>query len=321
MSARLAPSLWRSSVRRCSGGPLVIHDLRVAYTVWGFLDPAAPQNWWRSVVAASRACTSPCTHYPELLGGGRCGAGGHPAPRSGRGRRLTPPTGATCWPCELDPDGRPFIAIAAVPAAVAAVRRRPLLALLLGVLPAAMAAFFRDPDRRPDLGGPVDPDLVVAPADGRVLHVGEPQPGVAPGGAWQQVAIFLSVTDVHINRSPYGGRVTSVTYRPGRFHTAFSDASGLDNERSEITLEADAAGSTLGWWRSARSSASWPVGSSPRARPGDVVATGDRIGLMKFGSRMDVFVPPGVELLVAVGDKTVAGETPLARWTAAADAS
>ena len=219
----------------------------------------------------------------------------------------------------LDPDGRPFIALAAIPAAVAALSRKPAVALGLGLLPVAVGAFFRDPERRPDAEPIVDRDLVLAPADGKVMHAGPPEPGVAPPGDWQQISIFLSVADVHINRAPYGGRIESVTYRPGRFLTAFSPESALENERSEITVVADVDGDerTLVFRQVVGLLARRVV---TRVAPGDTVATGERIGLMKFGSRMDVFVPPGVELLVAKGNKTVAGETPLARWIPGATA-
>jgi phosphatidylserine decarboxylase len=214
---------------------------------------------------------------------------------------------------QLDPDGRPFIAGAAIPAALAAVSRRPGLALALGALPVAVGAFFRDPDRLPDRTPVTDPNLILAPADGRVMHVGEPEPGIAPEGDWQQIAIFLSVADVHINRAPWGGRVTDVTYRPGKFLTAFSPASGVENERSEITVTREVGGveRTIIFRQVVGLLARRVV---TRVEPGDEIVTGQRIGLMKFGSRMDVFVPPEVELLVEKKEKTVAGETPLARW-------
>jgi len=214
---------------------------------------------------------------------------------------------------KLDNDGTPFIATAFAPTMVAlGLRRRPVAAALL-VLPLGVAAFFRDPDRRHDRSpAPLD-DVVLAPADGKVMHAGEPEPGVAPAGEWQQISIFLSLADVHINRAPYGGTVTEVTYRPGRYRTAFSSASALDNERSEITVERTVGGEER------RIVFRQVVGLLARrvvtrVAPGDEVATGERIGLMKFGSRMDVFVPPGLELLVGKGDTTVAGETVLARW-------
>ena len=213
----------------------------------------------------------------------------------------------------LDRDGYPFIALASIPALIAAAVRRRGLALALSVLPVAVGAFFRDPDRRPDHGAPFSADDVVSPADGRVMHAGDPIPGTAPDGVWQQVSIFLSVADVHINRSPYGGRITDVTYRPGKFHAAFKAESAHENERSEITVTraVDGAPRTVVFRQIVGVMARRVV---TRIGPGDDVATGERIGLMKFGSRMDVFVPPEVELLVAEGDRVVAGETTLGRW-------
>jgi phosphatidylserine decarboxylase len=215
-------------------------------------------------------------------------------------------------PVKLDSDGHPFIAAAAVPAGLAALAGQRRLVAGLLVLPLAVAAFFRDPDRGPDDGTPVPDDLLVSPADGKVMHVGVPQEGVAPDGEWQQVAIFLSLADVHINRAPYGGRVTEVTYRPGRFLAAFKAESALENERSEITVERTVHGITR------RIVFRQIVGLLARrvvtrVAPGDEIATGERIGLMKFGSRMDVFLPARAEILVHVGPHVVAGETVLAR--------
>lgn len=217
----------------------------------------------------------------------------------------------------LDPDGYPFIALAAAPSLVAEACGRTRLALTLGVLPLAMAAFFRDPDRRPDQVAPdaeaFGPDDVVSPADGRVMHVGEPLPGTAPAGEWQQVSIFLSVTDVHINRTPYGGEVTDVTYRPGRYHAAFKAESAHENERSEITV-ARVVGDDVRTVVFRQIVGVMARRVVTRVVPGQVLRTGERIGLMKFGSRMDVFVPPEVELLVVPRQKVVAGETLLGRW-------
>jgi len=207
--------------------------------------------------------------------------------------------------------------VAAAPALVARACGRRRLAVVLGVLPVAMAAFFRDPDRRPDqvAGDAFGPDLVVAPADGRVMHVGEPLDGTAPAGEWQQVSIFLSVTDVHINRTPYGGEVTDVTYRPGRYLAAYKAESAHENERSEITV-ARVVGADVRTVVFRQIVGVLARRVVTRVRPGQVLRTGERIGLMKFGSRMDVFVPPEVELAVAPRQRVVAGETVLGRWPA-----
>lgn len=217
---------------------------------------------------------------------------------------------------KFDRDGLPFVGIAAIPALLAVVGRRRRLALALSTLPVGVGLFFRDPDRTPDSTTVSDPDAVLAPADAKVMHVGEPQPDTAPdGGTWQQIVMFLSVADVHINRSPVGGTVESVTYHPGRFLAAFKAESGAENERSEIVVvdEVDGHRRRVVFRQIVGLLARRVV---TRVRPGDVLAPGQRIGLMKFGSRMDVFLPPEVEVLVGVGDRTIAGETVIARWPA-----
>ena len=212
----------------------------------------------------------------------------------------------------IDRAAGPAVAVSAVPAALAALAGRRRSALSLLALPAGVAAFFRDPDRTPD-HRQVDSDLVLAPADGRVMYAGPAQDEVAPLGEWQQVSIFLSVFDVHINRTPYGGTVEEVTYRPGKWHAAYRFESATENERSEITVSDTVDGEVR------RVVFRQIVGLVARrvvtrVQKGDVLRTGQRIGLMKFGSRMDVFVPPHVELTSAVGDRTVAGETVIGRW-------
>lgn len=213
----------------------------------------------------------------------------------------------------IDPAGRPAIGIATVPAAVAALAGKRRTTLALSLLPAAVAAFFRDPDRRVDTD-PAHPSEILSPADGKVMHAGEPQPGVAPEGDWLQVAVFLSVLDVHINRSPAAGVVKSVTYRPGRWLAAYSAASATENEVSEITLAVPVAGTEqpLVFRQIVGLLARRVV---TRVTPGQVIQAGQRIGLMKFGSRMDVFVPRGCSLEVSRGDRVIAGETVIARWS------
>ena len=181
--------------------------------------------------------------------------------------------------------------------------------------PLGVAAFFRDPDRTPD-HRQVDRDLVLAPADGKVMYVGPGQVGVAPPGAWQQVSIFLSLFDVHINRTPYGGRVEEVTYRPGQVARRLP-LRERDRERAQRDHPGRHGRRRGAPGRVPPDRRAWsPAGWSPESRPGDVLRTGQRIGLMKFGSRMDVFVPPHVELVAVAGDRTVAGETVIARWPA-----
>jgi phosphatidylserine decarboxylase len=170
-------------------------------------------------------------------------------------------------------------------------------------LGAFFAFFFRDPERT----SPADANVVLSPADGRVLVAGATLPGAPPDGDWQQISIFLSPMDVHVNRVPAAGKVTRVLYRPGRFLVASRKEAATENERSEIWI--DHGGQTV--------VARQIVGFLARrvvcrATVGDEVRAGDRFGVMKFGSRMDVFLPPSATIRVAVGDMVRGGETVIA---------
>jgi phosphatidylserine decarboxylase len=203
---------------------------------------------------------------------------------------------------KIDRAGIPFIAGALAPAAALAVTRRPVLAASFGLLGGFFAYFFRDPDRHV----PADPSLVVAPADGRVMIAGPTDGRWAPPGDWKQITIFLSPMDVHINRTPVSGRITRIDYRPGKFLPAY-DAGSNDNELNEIWI--DHEGQTVVIRQVVGILARRIV---CRVLEGQTLARGERIGLMKFGSRMDVFLPPHAELRVGVGERVVAGETVLA---------
>jgi phosphatidylserine decarboxylase len=148
--------------------------------------------------------------------------------------------------------------------------------------------------------------LIVSPADGRVIVAGPSDPATSPPGQWQQIAIFLSPLDVHINRSPAAGRVTRIEYKPGRFLPAYDKQAG-ENEANEVWL--DANGKPVVFRQVVGVLARRIV---CRIEEGQEVERGERVGLMKFGSRMDVFLPLDAELLVTVGQPVVAGETVLA---------
>lgn len=205
---------------------------------------------------------------------------------------------------KIDSAALPFVAIAAIPAVVALMAGAPaVVAVLLWLLPVAVALFFRDPERV----SPADRTLVLSPADGRVMHAGPARPNEAPPGDWLQVTVFLSVLDVHINRTPVAGRVERVEYIPGSFKAAFKHDSHA-NERSEIWIDHDGVPIVV----------RQVVGLLARrvvcrVKPGDTLSPGQRIGLMKFGSRMDVFVPSSATLRVAQGARVVAGVTEIAR--------
>ncbi|MEI4272011.1 phosphatidylserine decarboxylase [Klenkia sp. LSe6-5] len=223
----------------------------------------------------------------------------------------------------IDPAGWPFITVPLAPAAALGVLgrvtgRRAARAAgwsLLG-LSAYMTLFFRDPQRRCDTTAP-DPDDVLSPADGVVMVAGPAQPGVAPepapAGGWQQVSIFLSVVDVHVNRSPYRGTVTSTSHTRGSFLAAYRAESAHENERSEIWL---ADGDRTVVFRQLVGVLARRIVT--RTSAGEVLGTGERMGLMKFGSRMDVFLPAEAELAVTKGARVRGGETVIARFTAPA---
>jgi phosphatidylserine decarboxylase len=192
---------------------------------------------------------------------------------------------------------------AAIPAVVSGLWAPGLVTVVLALLPLGMAAFFRDPARH----SPTAPGLVLAPADGTIRYAGEAPADGAPAGTWRQITIFLSLTDVHINRTPVAGRVTRVDFVPGGFRPAYRE-DAWRNEHSEIWI--DAGGTPIVTRQVVGVLARRVV---CRVQAGQALAPGARIGLMKFGSRMDVFVPPSATLAVARGDRVRAGETVIAR--------
>ena len=204
----------------------------------------------------------------------------------------------------LDSAGYPFIGGALAIAVVAAAAAGWPWALPFASLALFFAFFFRDPERRPPGD---DEDAVLSPADGRVMIAGPALPDATPPGTWQQVTIFLSPMNVHVNRIPVSGRVTRVSYTRGKFLPAYREDAGSANERSEIWI--DHKGQTI--------VARQIVGVLARrvvcrAQNGAEVRAGDRFGIMKFGSRMDVFLPPGAAIRVRVGDLVRGGETIIA---------
>jgi phosphatidylserine decarboxylase len=203
----------------------------------------------------------------------------------------------------IDPAGWPFILGAAVVGV--------LPGLLFGwswSVPGLLLAivclfFFRDPERQiPKLV-----DAVLSPADGRVMIAGPPLGTNVPTGTWQQVSIFLSPMNVHVNRIPLSGRVTRVEYHPGSFLPAYKREAGDLNEYTEIWL--DHGPQTIVVRQIVGLLARRIV---CRTRVGAAVEAGERYGVMKFGSRMDLFLPADASLRVTVGDRVTAGITVLA---------
>lgn len=179
-----------------------------------------------------------------------------------------------------------------------------------------VAAFFRDP-KRVTID---DPKLISAPADGLITLIQEVMPPPEMAGQdglgddpLVRVSIFMSVFDVHINRAPIAGEVKSVTYIPGKFLNADLDKASEDNERQHFLIERD-DGVRIGFTQIAGLVARRIV---PFVKAGDVVAVGQRVGLIRFGSRVDVYLPKGTLPRVVKGQRTVAGETVLAEVQAA----
>jgi phosphatidylserine decarboxylase len=204
-----------------------------------------------------------------------------------------------------------FIDRAGIPFLVGAVLLALLGAWALGrawavpglLLAAFFLFFFRDPRRTV----PTAAGLVVSPADGRVMVAGGPPQAGAPAGDWRVITIFLSPLDVHVNRMPVAGEVTHVEYHPGAFLPAYRAEAGALNEWTEVWV--DHGGESLVVRQIVGILARRIV---CRVQAGEQVARGQRFGVMKFGSRIDLFLPPRARVLVQVGDRVVGGETPLA---------
>ena len=203
----------------------------------------------------------------------------------------------------IDRAGYPFIGGTVALAIAAALTVGAAGAVPLLLLAAFFTFFFRDPDRE----SPQDPRLVLSPADGRVLVAGPADARAAPPGEWKQISIFLSPADVHVNRSPVSGRVTRVNFRRGKYLPAYHRDAAASNERSEVWVEHH--GSTVVFRQIVGILARRVV---CRVEPGAQLQAGERFGIMKFGSRMDVFLPPSTVIKVSVGDKVVGGVTVIA---------
>ena len=186
----------------------------------------------------------------------------------------------------------PFVVVLAAVAVVTGLWL-PWLAILPGAALVFTLWFFRDPERR----APSDPDAIVSPADGRVIRVDE-----------RRISVFLNVFNVHVCRSPVAGKVNSIVHTPGRFLAAFKDEASEHNERTAIDIETTdhPVRLTLVAGLIARRIVPWIEESQE-------LAVGQRVGLIRFGSRADIDLPPGSTPCVAIGERVVAGETVLAR--------
>jgi phosphatidylserine decarboxylase len=213
-------------------------------------------------------------------------------------------------------EGLIFIGIGIILAAVALTaavvwRSWPLwlVAFILMILALWVAYFFRDPERSGDRGG----GLVIAPADGKVVMITEVDEPAFLHGKALRISIFMNVFNVHVNRYPVSGTVRFVHYNPGKFLNAATDKSSLENEQMSVGIEQSSPGSgTL------RVLVRQIAGLVARrivtySREGDVVEQGERMGIIRFGSRVDVFLPTSATPAVQVGDITLAGSSVIAK--------
>jgi phosphatidylserine decarboxylase len=220
------------------------------------------------------------------------------------------------WP-SIHPEGRKYGLIVAAASLLFAFLAWETIAWPLGFLTLGVLAFFRDPERITPQGE----SCVISPADGLVTLIQKVEPprelvlddgtgigGLKPGPV-TRVSIFMSVFDVHINRSPIGGTVRRVVYIPGRFLSADLDKASDENERQHLLVERS-DGVMIGFTQIAGLVARRIV---PFVKPGDILAAGQRVGLIRFGSRVDVYLPAGTEPKVLMGQKVIAGETVLAQ--------
>ncbi|RBP02530.1 phosphatidylserine decarboxylase [Roseiarcus fermentans] len=210
----------------------------------------------------------------------------------------------------IHPEGYPFVAGFAVASLVLGWLWGPLG--WIGLIATLWCGyFFRDPARVT----PVSPDLVIAPADGLVSFAGlaAPPPELGLGlGPLQRVSIFMSVFDCHVNRAPVAGRVERIVYHPGLFLSADLDKASQDNERNSIVIDA----------LSGRYGVVQIAGLIARrivcfTREGAGLAAGERIGLIRFGSRVDLYLPADARIVVGLESRAIAGETVIARLSAA----
>jgi len=212
---------------------------------------------------------------------------------------------------DIHPEGRKYVLIAGV-AAFLAWLLLDFMTWPLIILTALVAAFFRDPVRVTPQGE----GLIISPADGLVTMIERlPPPAELTGpqglgdAPLTRVSIFMSIFDVHLNRTPVGGSVRQVVYVSGRFLNPDLDKASEENERQHIVVE-DRDGLRIGFTQIA-GFVSRRITSF--VKPGDMVVRGQRVGLIRFGSRVDVYLPDNYGCQVALGQRTIAGETVLAR--------
>jgi phosphatidylserine decarboxylase len=217
---------------------------------------------------------------------------------------LTPSERWRAFPVVVE--GLPFVAVPLAVAVAAWLVGRPMVGVPFLGLAAFVVWFFRNPSRVI----PADPDAIVSPADGRVLSVEKVFESRVLKEDVRRISIFMGLTDVHVNRIPCSGRIAGMIYHPGKFFGAFKEKASLDNEQHAVLLETPEGRRILfvqiaGFI--ARRIVTW-------IREGDRVERGARYGLIRFGSRMDVYIPLGSRVMVKPGDRVKGGSSVLGAW-------
>jgi len=218
-------------------------------------------------------------------------------------------------------EGYPFIAVAFLIAAGVAWVGGPIAGAVSLALLAFVLNFFRDPERMP----PAGEDLVVSPADGKVISIAEVDEGRYVNRRMKRICVFMNVFNVHVNRIPVAGRIKEVRYNPGKFLMGYAEKASLDNEQNAIIIEVASRDTALATAREGSQTSPGKdvlfiqiAGLVARRivcylKGGEAVARGERFGLIRFGSRVDVYLPLEAEVLVKVGEMVKAGETALGR--------
>jgi phosphatidylserine decarboxylase len=202
--------------------------------------------------------------------------------------------------------GYPFIFASAFATAVFALLGVVSLSVLGLLVTGFICFFFRDPDRLV----PTGEGLIVSPADGKVIKVEPVQQTAYFEGACKRVSVFMSVFNVHVNRAPHEGTIRQVDYYPGKFFSANLDKASKENEHNALLLESP-AGKPVAFVQIAGLVARRIICA---VQPGDAIKRGQRFGMICFGSRLDIYLPPDTEIRVTVGDKVQAGSSIIARW-------
>lgn len=198
-------------------------------------------------------------------------------------------------------EGYPFIGFAVFCTVVLALLGLPFATAISFIVATFILCFFRDPERFV----PERSDALVSPADGKIIHVEKLSENPFTGGEVIKISVFMNVFNVHVNRTPFNGKVEKVVYKPGKFYSADSEQGGLKNEYC-ATVISTPQGKTLAFVQIAgliaRRIVCW-------LEPGDLVARGRRFGLIRFGSRVDLYLPLETDVVIKEGDKVRAGET------------